>query len=46
MVVFTYNPSCREVEEGGFQVQGQPGLHSKTEKNKKKKLIWRKIYIL
>jgi hypothetical protein len=29
VVVYVCNPRLREVEEGGFQVQGQHGLHSK-----------------
>jgi hypothetical protein len=29
-VVHTYNPSTMEVEEGGTQVQDQPGLQRKT----------------
>jgi hypothetical protein len=28
MMVHTYNPSTRETEIGGSQVQLQPGLHS------------------
>jgi hypothetical protein len=43
MVANTCNPSTGEAEAGGSQVQGQPGLHSKTlsqqnKTNKKKKL--------
>lgn len=30
MVMHTYNPSTQEVEAGGPQVVGQPGLQSKT----------------
>jgi hypothetical protein len=33
---FTY--STQEVEAGGLQVQDQPGLHSKTNKLRKKKV--------
>jgi hypothetical protein len=31
------NPSTQEAEVGGCQIQGQPGLHSKTLSGKKKK---------
>jgi hypothetical protein len=30
VLVYVCNPSTQEVETGGFQVQGQPELHSKT----------------
>jgi hypothetical protein len=28
--VQAYNPNAQEVEEGGYQVGGQPGQHSQT----------------
>jgi hypothetical protein len=36
MMVHTYNPSSQEVEAGGWEVGGQPELHSKTLCLKKK----------
>lgn len=30
MVIHTFSPSTQEVEQGGVQDQGHPGLHSKT----------------
>jgi hypothetical protein len=36
IVVHSYNPSTREVEAGGSQVQGQPGLQSE--------ILFQKIY--
>jgi hypothetical protein len=30
MMTFACNPSTQEAEAGGWQVQGQPGLHSET----------------
>jgi hypothetical protein len=35
-VLHTCNPSTWEAETGGFRVQGQPWLHSKTLSQKKK----------
>jgi hypothetical protein len=39
IVVHTYNPSTWEAKAGGPQIQGQPGIHSKTQFQKKKKTI-------
>jgi hypothetical protein len=36
VVVHTYNPSTREAEAGGSQVQDQHGLHSETLSQKAK----------
>jgi hypothetical protein len=33
--VYACNPSTQEIEAGGSQVQGQPGLHHKTLSQKK-----------
>jgi hypothetical protein len=40
MVVHSCNPSIAEYKVGGFGVQGQPGLHSETLSQKKKKSLW------
>jgi hypothetical protein len=37
MVVHTYNPNAWEVEAVGLGARGQPGLHSQTSSQKKKK---------
>jgi hypothetical protein len=37
MVAYTCNPSTGEVETGGSQVLGQPGLHSEILLQKKQK---------
>jgi hypothetical protein len=37
MVVQDSNPSTREAETSGWRVPGQPGLHSETLYQKKKK---------
>jgi hypothetical protein len=37
VVADAYNPSTRDADTGGFRVQGQPGLHSKTVSLKKRK---------
>jgi hypothetical protein len=35
VIVHICNPSPQEAEAGGLAVQGQPGLHSKTESGRK-----------
>jgi hypothetical protein len=37
MVEYTCIPNTQEVKAGGFWVQGQPGLHSETLSQQKKK---------
>jgi inosine/xanthosine triphosphate pyrophosphatase family protein len=48
MVAYNCNLSTWEVEAGGLQVPGQPGLYSKTlsQKKKKKKEKKRKVLFL
>jgi hypothetical protein len=37
LLVYTCNSSTWEAETGGLQIQGQPGLHSESLSQKKKK---------
>jgi hypothetical protein len=45
MVVHTYNASTEKAEAGRWRVQGQPGLHSQTLSQKKKKKV-KMVYFL
>jgi hypothetical protein len=36
--IMTYNPSTPETDNGGWRIQGQPVLHSKTLSQKKSKI--------
>jgi hypothetical protein len=45
MVVHAYNPSTREAETGGLQIEGQRGLHSKILSQNETKKIPQRAYL-